>query len=77
MPNLESMGKFLLLAGIFLAVLGLLLVFSQKLPFLGRLPGDISIGGDKVKFFFPLGTSLLLSLLLTILVNIVVRLLNK
>lgn len=77
MPNLESMGKFLLLAGIFLAVLGVLLVFSQKIPFLGRLPGDISVGGDKVKFFFPLGTSLLLSLILTILLNIVVRLLNK
>ena len=77
MPSMESLGKFLLLTGIFLAVLGLLLVFSQKIPFLGRLPGDISIQGEKFKFFFPLATSLILSLLLTIVVNIIVRLLGR
>jgi len=37
----ENMGRFLILAGVFIAILGLVLVFANKLPFLGRLPGDI------------------------------------
>lgn len=77
MPSTESLGKFLLVAGVFLALLGILLVFGQKLPFLGRLPGDISVQNEKIRFFFPLGTSLVLSLLLTLLFNIIARLLGK
>lgn len=77
MPSMESLGKLLLSAGIFLAILGILLIFSQRLPFLGRLPGDFSVQNEKVSFFFPLGTSLVLSLLLTILFNIIARLLGR
>ena len=77
MPSFESMGKLLILAGAFLAIFGLLLLFGHKIPFLGRLPGDIFIQKENVRFLFPLGTSLILSLVLTILLNLVIRLFGK
>ena len=77
MPSFDSLGKFLILGGVFLALLGLLLVFGQKIPFLGRLPGDIYWQNEKFRFFFPLGTSLLLSAVLTILLNFILRLFGR
>jgi hypothetical protein len=73
MPVLDEMGKLLIIAGVFLIVFGLLFTFWRKIPFLGNLPGDISIQKDGFSFFFPLVTSLLLSLILTIILNIVFR----
>lgn len=58
MPYFESAGKFLILAGMFLAILGLLLLFGQRVPFLGRLPGDIFVQRGNFRFFLPLTTSL-------------------
>jgi len=48
-----------------------------RLPWVGRLPGDIRIQRDGVSCFIPLATSLLLSLALTVILNVLVRLLNK
>jgi len=72
----ESMGKLLILIGVFLVLFGVLFTFGQRLPFLGRLPGDIFIQKDGFSFFFPLATSLVISLILTILVNLIFRLLK-
>lgn len=58
-------GKFLIILGLALVVVGLWLQFGGKLNFLGRLPGDIRIERENFSFFFPLGTSILLSLLLS------------
>ena len=77
MFGLENMGKFLIFAGVFIAILGLVLVFANKAPFLGRLPGDIFIQKGNFQFYFPIITGLLISLLLTIIVNIVIRLLGR
>ncbi|MEO2082835.1 MAG: DUF2905 domain-containing protein [Desulfurobacteriaceae bacterium] len=67
---MEEVGKLLIYAGIFMILVGGLIVFLSKLggsvPF-GRLPGDIYIKRDNFVFYFPLGTSLLLSLILTLL----------
>jgi hypothetical protein len=56
--------------GIVLAILGTILLvaghFSGKVPWLGRLPGDISIERGNWKFYFPLGTSILISIILTL-----------
>jgi hypothetical protein len=41
MPSFELLGTFLILAGAFVVILSLLLVFWDRIPFLGRLPGDI------------------------------------
>ena len=77
MLGLESLGKFLVLCGIFVVLLGLLLVSWEKIPFLGRFPGDISLQRGNVRFFFPLMTCLVLSAVLTILGNLVIRLFGK
>lgn len=63
--ELSSMGKWLFLAGLGLAFLGLVIWGAGKLPFLGRLPGDIRFEGDHFKFYFPLATGLLLSVILS------------
>jgi len=68
------MGKWLIIFGIILIILGLIFVFIDKIPFLGRLPGDIRIEKKNFVFYFPITTSILLSLLLTIILNIIFRL---
>ncbi len=74
--GLEGMGKWLVMAGLALAALGGLLWLGGKVPFLGRLPGDILIQRDNFTFFFPLATGLVISLFLTLLLNLVLRLLR-
>jgi Protein of unknown function (DUF2905) len=63
------LGKLLLAVAAILAVLGVLLILSQKVPGLriGRLPGDISVERDNFRFYFPLGTSILVSIVLSLL----------
>ncbi len=67
MPLMAQLGKFLILAGLVLAVLGIFLMLSGKVPWLGRLPGDFYFRGKNVSFYFPLTTSLLISVALTLL----------
>jgi hypothetical protein len=59
-------GKFLIIAGVVLVVLGLVLMTGAKLSFLGRLPGDIAYRGKNVTFYFPIVTCLVLSVALTL-----------
>lgn len=60
-----SGGLFILLAAIFLILVGLL-IFSGKLNRLGRLPGDIRYEGRRTRVYAPMTTMLLLSLLLSL-----------
>jgi len=69
---LQGIGKILILVGAFLAFFGLLLVFWQKIPFLGKLPGDIFMQKGNFQFFFPIVTCLIISILLTIVLNFVI-----
>ena len=67
MDPIRDLGKWLLLAGVILAVAGALLLLGLRLPFrLGRLPGDIAIEGRRGGFYFPIVTCLLLSVALTL-----------
>jgi Protein of unknown function (DUF2905) len=61
------LGKLLILIGLLLAVMGLFLTFGGKIPWLGRLPGDIRIDRENFSFFFPLTTCILISILLSLL----------
>lgn len=60
-----SVGKILVLFGAVMAGVGLLLMFFDKIPFLGKLPGDIHIKKENFEFYFPLATSIVLSLLVS------------
>ena len=74
---MEGIGKILLIVGGIIIILGLIFVFGQHIPFLGKLPGDIFIKKDGFSFYFPIGTLLILSVLITIIVNVVLYFLNK
>lgn len=65
MPFLAEIGKLFLIFGGILVFLGLIFSFGGKIPFLGRLPGDIIIERENFYFYFPLTTSILISLILT------------
>jgi hypothetical protein len=67
MSPFGSLGKILIIFGIALVVIGLIMVLGDKIPWIGRLPGDIYIKRDKFTFYFPLMTSIIISILLTLL----------
>lgn len=68
--DLASIGRPLIVLGVALAVVGLALTFSDRVPFLGRLPGDITLGGDRVTVYIPIATSIVLSVLLTVALSV-------
>ena len=67
-----EIGRILLVIGLAVAAIGLLAVLGVRPPF-GRLPGDISITGERGGIFIPITTMLLISVILTILANLFFR----
>lgn len=66
MNEFQSLGKFLIIGGILLIIVGVSLTLWDKIPFLGKLPGDIVIKGKSFTFYFPIITSIILSLILSL-----------
>lgn len=62
---MDGLGRALVIAGVVIAVIGLGLMFADRVPFLGRLPGDVTFGGDRWTVYAPIATSIVVSLLLT------------
>jgi hypothetical protein len=67
-----QLGRHLLLAGLALAVIGVALMFGDRLG-LGRLPGDLVLRRKNTTFYFPIVTSVVVSLVLTLLLNVLFR----
>ena len=65
---MAEIGKMLMALGGILLIAGAVMTLGGKLPWLGRLPGDIAIERENFRFYFPLGTSILVSILLTLIV---------
>ena len=64
---MEQMGRTLLIIGGVIVLVGLFLTFGPRLPFrFGRLPLDIHVQRDNFSFYFPLGTSVIVSVVLTL-----------
>jgi hypothetical protein len=63
-----SLGKGLILIGLLITAVGVLFLYSEKIGWIGRLPGDITIRRENVTFYFPLATCLLISVLLSLLI---------
>ena len=74
---MEGLGKILLIVGGIFIILGLLFLFSQHIPFLGKLPGDIIIKKDNFSFYFPVVSFLIISIVVTIIINIIFHFLGK
>ena len=63
---MSDIGKMLVFLGILLVALGLILSLVGKLPWLGNLPGDITIQRGRFTFYFPIATSILISVILSL-----------
>lgn len=66
MDNIKYVGKLLIIAGALLILVGGLMALSGKIPFFGRLPGDIVIQRKNFTFYFPIATGVVISLVLTL-----------
>ena len=75
--ELAAIGRTLVLVGLVIAALGLVLALADRVPLLGRLPGDISIGGDGWAIYVPIATMIVLSLFLTLALNLVAAALRR
>lgn len=67
------MGKFLIIIGFLIVLAGVILHYWPKLPFLGKLPGDVVIDRGNFKMYFPITTSIVVS----ILISLILLLINK
>jgi hypothetical protein len=70
MSPLGSLGKILIIIGAIIAGIGLLLMLGDKIPWIGKLPGDIYIKRERFSFYFPIVTCIIISLLLTLLFSL-------
>ena len=69
--ELAQLGRVLVLVGAAILAFGVLLVVADRVPFIGRLPGDITLRGDGWTLYAPLATSIVLSVLLTVVLGLV------
>jgi hypothetical protein len=67
------MGKLLIILGVIFILAGLVITYYDRIPFLGKLPGDIAVEKENFKFYFPITTSILLS----IIVSVIIYLFNR
>jgi hypothetical protein len=63
--NMVGLGKILVLFGVVMVVVGAILMFFDKIPLLGKLPGDVHVKRENFEFYFPIVTSIVLSLVLS------------
>jgi phosphatidylglycerophosphate synthase len=71
--QLNFLGKYLIVFGMILIILGLIFTLAPKLPFLGQLPGDIYIKRRNYSLYFPLATCIIISIIITIILNLISR----
>ncbi|MFA6980141.1 MAG: DUF2905 domain-containing protein [Ignavibacteriaceae bacterium] len=64
--DISQIGKMLILFGGIIVLVGIVLLSFGKIPFLGKLPGDIIIQKKNFTFYFPIVTSILLSLIISL-----------
>jgi hypothetical protein len=62
---MDTIGRALVIAGVVILVVGLALMFADRVPFIGRLPGDVTVRGDGWTVYAPIATSIVVSLVLT------------
>ena len=67
---LPQFGKALIIFGAAIIILGVILLFFDRIPFLGKLPGDISFRSGNTRIYLPIVTCMIISVLLTIILNL-------
>lgn len=71
--SVQTFAKIIIVVGGLIVIIGVIMLLGGKVPFLGKLPGDIHIRGKNFSFHFPLVTSIVLSIILTVIVNLLFR----
>ncbi|MBI4745948.1 MAG: DUF2905 domain-containing protein [Deltaproteobacteria bacterium] len=66
MEGFSGIGKSLIIIGAILILIGVVVSLSSRIPFIGRLPGDIYIKKESFTFYFPLATSIIISVIITL-----------
>ncbi len=72
-PMTSELGKILIAFGLLIALAGVALLLVGRVPWIGRLPGDIHVQRGSFTFYFPLATSLLLSVVLSLVLYLLGR----
>jgi uncharacterized protein HemY len=70
---IEFFGKILIFFGAILILFGLIFSFAEKIPYFGRLPGDIYIKRENFTFYFPITTCILISIILSVIFYLIFR----
>jgi hypothetical protein len=70
--DLSGVGRALIILAVLIALLGVILILAGR-GLIPRLPGDISVERGNTRFYFPLGTSIVLSVVLTGVLNLILR----
>ena len=66
--NMTEIGKSIIFIGIVIIIIGVILLFNDRLPFnFGKLPGDISYKKENFSFYFPITTSIIVSIVISLL----------
>lgn len=73
MFELNPLGKVLIFFGVILILIGGVILLAGKVPWIGRLPGDIFIQKKNFTFYFPLATSIIISVILTLIFSLLSR----
>jgi len=71
MDAMRDLAKILIIVGAALVAVGLAMLGIQKLPFLGKLPGDILIKRENFTFYFPLATGIIISIFISLILYLV------
>ncbi len=67
------LGKALIVVGVVIVIVGIVVTFGSRIPYLGRLPGDILIKRENFVFYFPLATSVIVSIILSVIFYFLTR----
>lgn len=70
---MQGLGKILIIVGIVAILAGIILIWMPRIPFSGKLPGDILVKRENFTFYFPLATSIVISVLLSVILYLVRR----
>jgi Protein of unknown function (DUF2905) len=71
MEDWSGLGKTMLIIGSIIMATGVLILIFGKIPFIGKLPGDIAVKGKNWSFYFPLASSILLSIILSLILYLI------
>ncbi len=68
MQDLPGIGRILIFIGSIVLITGIIVLLANKIPFIGKLPGDITVRKGNFIFYFPLATCIVISIILTLII---------